>query len=176
MHMNVHDESKPFKCDDCSKCFDRKSSLDQHHTSHSVEKPFLCKICNRKFALKSVFVEHQATHCKKPESQASSKSYLYKKGTNQHLQVYNESKASKKGAHLNVFSKQNDVKKHFKSKDMIFNCHICDKKFAIKANLVEHLATHSKVRYFKCTKCLESFREKHQLWQHMQFHKDTKFV
>ena len=176
MHMNVHDVSKPFKCDVCSKCFDRKSSLDQHHTSHSVEKPFLCKICNRKFALKSVFVEHQATHCKKPESQVSSKSYFYNNTTNQHLQVYNESKASKSDAHLNFLSKQNDGKKHCKVRENPFNCHICDEKFADNPKLVKHLAAHSKVRSFKCTKCLESFREKHQLWQHMQFHKDTKFV
>ena len=60
--MNIHDESKAFKCDICLKLFVRKSLLIRHYRTHTGEKPFACQICERKFSGKSGLVRHQATY------------------------------------------------------------------------------------------------------------------
>ena len=61
-YMNIHDESKAFKCDVCLKLFDTKSNLTRHYRTHTGKKPFACQTCNKKFARKSTLVQHQATH------------------------------------------------------------------------------------------------------------------
>ena len=60
--MNIHDDSKRFKCDVCLKVFQCNSKLVTHYRTHTGEKPFACQTCDRKFARKDNLVQHQATH------------------------------------------------------------------------------------------------------------------
>ena len=60
--MNIHDESKAFKCDVCLKIFKSKADLKAHYRTHTREKPFSCQVCDKKFAQKQHLVQHQATH------------------------------------------------------------------------------------------------------------------
>ena len=50
---SVHEEKKPFKCDDCGAAFSRKSNLNRHIESvHERKKPFQCNICYASFSQK----------------------------------------------------------------------------------------------------------------------------
>ena len=60
--MNIHDESKAFKCNICSKVFKSKAYLKAHYRTHTGEKPFTCLICDKRFSKKQSLVQHQATH------------------------------------------------------------------------------------------------------------------
>ena len=62
--------------------------------------------------------------------------------------------------------------------EKLFNCKICDKKFANKFTLVRHQATHSDVRNFKCSICPDGrfFKTKSQLSHHMVYHYEPKFA
>ena len=59
-----------------------------------------------------------------------------------------------------------------------FACQICDKKFAVKSNLVRHQATHSDVRSFRCSICPEGrfFKTNYCLSKHMVYHYEPNFA
>ena len=58
-----------------------------------------------------------------------------------------------------------------------FACQICDRKFAVKFQLVWYQAIHSDFRNFKCSICTEGryFRTKDGLNNHMVYHYEPKF-
>ena len=53
---------KRYKCNMCSKCFIRPSSLTQHMRSHTGEHPFNCRFCNKAFSVKSNWRRHERLH------------------------------------------------------------------------------------------------------------------
>ena len=69
---NVHSyEEKPFKCEECQRCFGLKQSLQRHartvhqnkkrhqRTVHEDEKPYKCEICQTSFGGKGDLNQHQ---------------------------------------------------------------------------------------------------------------------
>ena len=67
--MEVHDDIKVFKCDDCKQAFASKPELQTHwrtvtHYRNFVRfaKPFGCDFCGKKFAKKRRLFKHLATH------------------------------------------------------------------------------------------------------------------
>ena len=58
-----------------------------------------------------------------------------------------------------------------------FACRICDRKFAVKGNLVKHQATHKEIKLLKCNIWTKErfFETKYQLNNHMVFHYEPTF-
>jgi hypothetical protein len=54
--------SKTFRCEHCSKVFNRLYNLKSHLITHERTTPFSCNICNRAFARKSDAKRHMRTH------------------------------------------------------------------------------------------------------------------
>ncbi|KAL7303929.1 hypothetical protein TKK_0004047 [Trichogramma kaykai] len=55
----LHNQSKPFKCDICDKSFKQKSNLTSHiHAVHDRIKPFECEICHKSFPARSHLKRH----------------------------------------------------------------------------------------------------------------------
>ena len=57
----VHEEKRPFECNECAKKFKDKSTLNTHIKGiHMDKQPFSCKICTRGFNRKSRLLKHES--------------------------------------------------------------------------------------------------------------------
>lgn len=63
VHQKKHfDQSKPHKCDLCSKSFPNPSLLRDHKLAHSNERNFHCDECGKSFKIKSQLRSHKEYH------------------------------------------------------------------------------------------------------------------
>ncbi|XP_039762855.1 zinc finger protein 808-like isoform X3 [Pararge aegeria] len=74
-----------------------------------------------------------------------------------------------------VFKSASDLRSHmpYHSGQKQFKCDICDKRFALKVNLVTHAATHTEQR-FECEVCGKLLTKKSNLKTHMAIHQDSR--
>ena len=62
-HENtVHTDSRPFKCDTCSKSFKSLQDLRGHERTHTGERPYKCDQCDYAGALPSSLRTHKMKH------------------------------------------------------------------------------------------------------------------
>ena len=62
-HLYFHDETKPFKCNQCGRGFGSKRALQKHEQLHQVkDDDYLCKICGVQLLTKSGYNAHLRGH------------------------------------------------------------------------------------------------------------------
>ena len=142
-HLATHSTTKNFECDSCDKKFSVKAALTlhvrnvhlkhlicefcdystgmegrlrEHMNIHSTNQPFTCDICSRRFKKKDYLDNHMVSlhgDERKYKCEKCEKAFKHAKHLNEHRRIHN---------------------KDFKAK-----CHICDKQFIQKYNMVLHL-------------------------------------
>ncbi|CAH1107866.1 unnamed protein product, partial [Psylliodes chrysocephalus] len=152
-HLKIHSNEKSFKCDVCSKGFNRKSSLQRHLIIHSNERPFKCDICFNGFYQKSYLRKHLIIHSNKKSFKCDicSKGFNQKYNLQLHLLSHNKEKLLKCDICSKGFNRKSSLKRHiFHSNERPFKCGICLKGFKQKFSLRNHLIIHSNEKSFKC--------------------------
>ena len=111
--MIIHNESKAFECNVCSKVFSYQFQLKIYYRTHTGEKPFACETCDIKFSQKY----NLATHSDIVQSQAF-----------------------KCDICLKVFTCISHLIRHYRTHtgEKSFACQVCDKKFTQKYDLATH--------------------------------------
>lgn len=66
--FHLPDNEKPFKCEICSKSFEKKQGLSCHAKAHLEEHPYICQLCNKSFSKICYLKNHQKTHQEEKDS------------------------------------------------------------------------------------------------------------
>ncbi|KAL3865188.1 hypothetical protein ACJMK2_006804 [Sinanodonta woodiana] len=148
-HLRVHENNKPFKCDQCPKAFNWEADLKNHKIIHTGLRPYVCKVCLKCFTNPHYMKTHILNmHTGRP------KAYLCDIcGTGFKL----------KG---NLLDHVRTVHATFRA----FPCKQCGKAFKSKSHLIKHVSRHQPVT-FPCGQCNKVFVEEKFLEKHKKKHK-----
>ena len=163
--------SKEWKCVVCGKEYKHKVSLERHtkdiHGSSS--EGILCDMCDLKFTRRdNLYVHkrkvHNAYHMNLDAIRNSNETSLSCEMCSEHFD-----KPEQFEAHIAMKicqDKQNCFDINDKEK---YQCHLCERSYAHKKNLVAHLSwKHREKPIFKCEVCNVTFTQKFSLVRHLK--------
>ncbi|KAK7028904.1 hypothetical protein SK128_015020 [Halocaridina rubra] len=66
-HIRIHEEEKPYKCDQCGQRYKYQSAFQRHQEQNHTaklpgEKPFRCDVCGQCFKYHKSFAKHRSNH------------------------------------------------------------------------------------------------------------------
>ena len=146
-----------WRCTQCNKKFQRKSSLSQHieriHTQFT-SKLYRCSLCQRKYRSEAMFNKHVLSHREK-----------YSCNIDQCEAVFSSYRNLRK--HRSNFHKDLEMEKDMKSL-----CSLCGKRFNSGSTLNSHLeCTHGLGQPQACNICGKVFKGKKRLAEHKNSHR-----
>jgi len=138
------------RCSECLHEFKQTSNLRKHvRIHHNDERTHECPVCRKGFAFRSALKDHIRIHEDFPDDQPT----------------YACDKCSK------VFSRISGLRRHSKvdhSDVLAYKCTQCDKRYAYRCNLNNHMTTHSELKPFTCESCGLGFKQNSNLLKHMR--------
>ncbi|XP_053979423.1 zinc finger protein 14-like isoform X1 [Hylaeus volcanicus] len=150
--------SKPYRCDECNKSFEKEIKLQRHIRIHERVKEqedanfkrFLCHICSKTFRQNTGLMFHMRTHT----------------GYKPHVCKY-----CGRG-----FTSNSNCINHERTHtgDRPFVCHFCSAAFAKSCTLKAHITTHTGEANYHCKTCGKSFRRLKYLKEHRFTHTGEK--
>uniref|UniRef100_A0A663LL82 Zinc finger protein ZFAT n=1 Tax=Athene cunicularia TaxID=194338 RepID=A0A663LL82_ATHCN len=186
---------KIFTCEYCNKVFKFKHSLQAHLRIHTNEKPYKCSYCSYASAIKANLNVHMRKHTGEKFSCDYCTFTCLSKG---HLKVHIERVHKKIKQHCRFCKKKySDVKnliKHIKEthdlqdkkvkdvfdelrlmtregkRQLLYNCHICERKFKNELDRDRHMLVHGDERPFACELCGHGATKYQALELHVRKH------
>lgn len=182
-----------FACTQCERAFSRKRELEKHLERHENLE---CEKCKRKFEIKKFFLQHKCLIC-----EICGKIFYDSFKLQRHIDAIHKKSSKFECDHCGVETTSKDTLiRHLKGihikQEKSFQCDHCEKIFAIKFKLKDHLKYHIKEQCkicdklivssimkahlrevhggtknrFECEKCQKSYTRKGQLKIHLQSH------
>ena len=129
-------------CEECNKCFKRKSDLKEHQDRRTGVQPHPCNVCSKLFSRSACLRWHQRSHMGE--------------------RPYKCSECNMR------FTEANDLKCHARSHtgERPYQCRVCGKSFSLNQNLKQHDRTHTGERPFSCKAGGKSFNQNTHLKRH----------
>ncbi|XP_053951361.1 zinc finger protein 616-like [Anastrepha ludens] len=139
----VHEDSRPFICEECGEGCRTKARLRLHMHVHSDFAPFECEVCNKTFKMKKRLKSHMDIHnpnkftCSKCGLKLSSRITLRR-----HMVVHSDKKPHK--------------------------CDYCGSTFKRAMGLKSHLIRHSGLRLYPCEFCENTYANRSTVRSHLK--------
>ena len=147
----------------CDKSFRSYANLKQHLRNHSADKPFVCDVCGKAFKQPGRMNHHKKSHLVAYRWVCAYCPEMFKT-----LFVY-KGHLAREHPHM---KKDIEMKTNIK----LHQCHLCEKVYGEKDDLVRHIYIHKGLKPFKCEYCSKAFNDKSNLKQHTRIHlNDRKY-
>ena len=181
LHMARHKPitERDYKCEFCVHTFPTKFQLREHTRTHTGEKPLQCQYCGKCFAIRSTLRIHTLNHhinkfdqnCEFCGENFTRLGDLVKHCSRYHLDEEKRFKCPQ--CHHSYYVEQS-LKSHMRIHTSKHRCLPCDKAFASRPKLLNHLAQHNVVKPYKCPECPKAYNQKRHLKQHSHRHLSTR--
>ncbi|XP_063805864.1 oocyte zinc finger protein XlCOF7.1-like [Pseudophryne corroboree] len=144
VHQRANTMEILYNCPSCHKGFSSNLDLARHQVIHTVDKLFICNLCGKSFTEMSFLVKHQVIHtdlklcvCKVCGDCFYSETSLAKHQKTHSLPLI----CSTCGK---CFFMKSELEMHERKHtgDRPFGCHVCSKRFTVRALLKKHLLMH----------------------------------
>ncbi|XP_062552529.1 zinc finger protein 260-like isoform X2 [Armigeres subalbatus] len=181
-HEHVFHES--FKCQQCEKVFGTKNRLKRHEEIHT--RDLSCKVCGKEFSNGHELRAHQPLHLKGKRKCSSCDFVSYtREQMKEHVRTSKCAKSHKPPPKPPKLKNTNcpyegcsykattygAMYVHKRAKHLaVFECEICDKKFAFANQLKQHESIHTGEKPFECDLCAKTFRRLFSFKEHMAIH------
>ncbi|XP_071052566.1 zinc finger protein 3-like [Onthophagus taurus] len=171
---------KPFKCEECGKCFSQLRNYKYHRSIHEGTKEFSarCPECGKTFNDKGYLSSHMKIHRDRKEYGCPHcpKRFNQRVAYNMHLRIHTGVKPHECTICGKTFSRKMLLKQHQRvhTGERPYSCPECGKTFADRSNMSLHARLHTGVKPYSCNLCSKSFTKKHHLKTHMNFHTGLK--
>ncbi|XP_076270396.1 uncharacterized protein LOC143202626 [Rhynchophorus ferrugineus] len=173
-------KKKPFKCEECGKCFSQLRNYKYHRSVHEGTKEFSakCQECGKTFNDRGYLSSHMKIHRDKKEYACPNcpKRFNQRVAYNMHLRIHTGVKPHECPTCGKSFSRKMLLKQHQRvhTGERPYSCPECGKTFADRSNMSLHARLHTGVKPYACSLCPKSFTKKHHLKTHMNFHTGLK--
>ncbi|XP_058135747.1 zinc finger protein 19 [Dasypus novemcinctus] len=142
----IHCARRPFRCEECGKCFNYFSYFVRHHRIHTGEKPFECNECRKAFNGKASLIRHQRIHTGEKPYQCEECGRAFNDNANliRHQKIH--------------------------SRDRTYHCKECGNSFTSSTEFVIHQRIHTGEKPYECNECGKAFVGNSPLIQHQKIH------
>ncbi|XP_060726877.1 zinc finger protein ZFAT-like isoform X1 [Tachysurus vachellii] len=166
-HLRIHTNEKPFKCSQCDYASTIKANLSVHMRKHTGEK-FSCEHCSFNCLSKGHLKVHvERVHQKiKQHCRFCKKKYSDVKNLLKHIRESHDMEDGKVKDSYNKYRLQTREGK----RQLLYDCHVCDRKFKYKLERDRHLMVHGSNRPYGCELCDHGSTKFQALQAHVRKH------
>ncbi|XP_066539989.1 zinc finger protein ZFAT-like isoform X2 [Hoplias malabaricus] len=166
-HLRIHTNEKPFKCPHCDYASTIKANLSVHMRKHTGEK-FACDQCSFSCLSRGHLRVHvERVHNKiKQHCHFCKKKYSDVKNLLKHIRESHDLNDKKVKESYDEYKLQTREGK----RQLLYDCHICDRKFKSELDRDRHLMIHGSKRPFGCELCDHGSTKFQALIAHIRKH------